>query len=83
MNPDLLITIALCLYVLVASLAIGVLAAGTIREDNAKEDDAKEDDAKRRAAGWRARRREQTATVDEAPGGAADPRIGVRGADGK
>jgi hypothetical protein len=54
MNPDLLITIAFCLYVLVGSLAVGVLVAKTIRDDNAKEDDAK-----RRAAGEPAEERRQ------------------------
>jgi hypothetical protein len=46
MNADLMITIALCLYVLVGSLAVGMLATKSIREDRAKEADAK-----RRAAG--------------------------------
>ena len=46
MNPDLMITIAFCLYVLVGSLAAGVLVAKSIRDDNATEADAK-----RRAAG--------------------------------
>jgi hypothetical protein len=39
MNPDLMITIAFCLYVLVGSLAMGVLVAKSIRNDNSKEAD--------------------------------------------
>jgi uncharacterized membrane protein len=46
MNADLMITIALCLYVLIGSLAMGALAAKSIREDHATEADAE-----RRAAG--------------------------------
>jgi len=41
MNADLMITIALCLYVLIGSLAMAALAAKSIRDDQAKEVDAK------------------------------------------
>jgi len=41
MNADLMITIALCLYVLMGSLAMAALAAKSIRDDQAKEVDAK------------------------------------------
>ena len=56
MNADLMITIALCLYVLIGSLTMGALAAKSIRDDRAKEADAK----RRAAVGGSAEGRPRT-----------------------
>jgi hypothetical protein len=52
MNADLMITIALCLYVALGSLAVAMFFAQSIRDDTAKEAEAK----RRLAGGERAER---------------------------
>jgi hypothetical protein len=76
MNADFMITIALCLYVLLGSLAVVLLFAQSIRDDRAKEAEAKQ----RFTGGETADRIRQPQSTRAARGSAdrADRGMGVR-----